>query len=381
VTVTVSGASHGTWPRAISVVGNGVGEAVICHLWLCVWMDGCSGSSRIGGGAFLARLTDAWEEGSAVGRILCAASPRVARQFISPSTQRPGNCRGSKNIWQIISFVQPSIHCPPKRRVKQESGVSAARGVVCPRRPSPTRVVFSTSREAWSVMGPLWVNGRSDASPTCSTWQGRRRVVTAVVTAVATVLALDKGTGGRTNGKEREMKPVPSSDGVSTKASLTVHCPPGSVGLGPDRQGLEVQPRCSAAGRFQSWVGRRERHLGVAVLQCMRMVQENLAAQQQEQFPPVLGAPTRFASKKERSGAATGMLSVPGTRQGGLEAGSTWSAKLSLSFTSRTFCKVLSSVSFNLQLVQDPIEDSGLQRADQSHHGWVLRFGSARQPI
>jgi hypothetical protein len=89
------------------------------------------------------------------------------------------------------------------------------------------------------------------------------------------------------------------------------------------------------------------------------MVQENLAAQQQEQFPPVLGAPTRFASKKERSGAATGMLSVPGTRQGGLEAGSTWSAKLSLSFTSRTFCKVLSSVSFNLQLVQDPSRARG----------------------
>jgi hypothetical protein len=226
------------------------------------------------------------------------------------------------------------------------------------------RVVFSTSREAWSVMGPLWVNGRSDASPTCSTWQGRRRVVTAVVTAVATVLALDKGTGGRTNGKEREMKPVPSSDGVSTKASLTVHCPPGSVGLGPDRQGLEVQPRCSAAGRFQSWVGRRERHLGVAVLQCMRMVQENLAAQQQEQFPPVLGAPRRFASKKERSGAATGMLSVPGTSTGGVEAGSTWSAKLSLSFTSRTFCKVLSSsVPFNLTSTGPrPIEDTGLQR-------------------
>jgi hypothetical protein len=31
------------------------------------------------------------------------------------------------------------------------------------------------------------------------------------------------------------------------------------------------------------------------------------AAQQQEQFPPVLGVPTRTACKKERGGAATGV--------------------------------------------------------------------------
>jgi hypothetical protein len=153
-------------------------------------------------------------------------------------------------------------------------------------------------------------------------------------------------------------------------------------GLSPWGWGSGQAWRCSEDAALQEdfrvgWRGGSD----ILALQCIRMVQENLAAQQQEQFPPVLGAPTRFASKKERSGAATGMLSVPGTRQGGLEAGSTWSAKLSLSFTSRTFCKVLSSVSFNLQLVQDPIEDTGLQRADQSHHGWVLRFGSARQPI
>jgi hypothetical protein len=104
-------------------------------------------------------------------------------------------------------------------------------------------------------------------------------------------------------------------------------------GLSPWGWGSGQAWRCSEDAALQEdfrvgWRGGSD----ILALQCIRMVQENLAAQQQEQFPPVLGAPTRFASKKERSGAATGMLSVPGTRQGGLEAGSTWSAKLSLSF-------------------------------------------------
>lgn len=86
-------------------------------------------------------------------------------------------------------------------------------------------------------------------------------------------------------------------------------------------------------------VGRRERHSW----RCSAWLQESSAAQQPEQFPPVLGAPTRFASKKERSGAATGIISVPGTLTG---AGPR-SAKLSLS-PSLPAPSARSSGSFNL---------------------------------
>lgn len=130
-----------------------------------------------------------------------------------------------------------------------------------------------------------------------------------------------------------------------TVCALSIHAP-GSVGLGGCTQ-LGGAGR-DAALQEDSELEKRERHLGVALHGAA--VQENLAAQQQEQFPPVLGAPTRIASKKERSGAATGVLSgswvVLVVDRGALGGAHLKCAKLWLSFTSRTFCKVLGP--FNL---------------------------------
>jgi hypothetical protein len=91
--------------------------------------------------------------------------------------------------------------------------------------------------------------------------------------------------------------------------------------------------------------------------------------------------PRGLPARKSGVGRQQGCSRFLGLDRGGSRRGPLGVPSFLSPSTSRTFCKVLSSVSFNLQLVQDPIEDSGLQRADQSHHGWVLRFGSARQPI